>query len=1095
LELKLIFKDNFKIHSMQKNLLRLAGIFLLLFTGFRLQAQEVFINEIHYDNVGTDVGEAIEIAGPAGTDLTGWSLVLYNGANGASYNTRALSGTIADSGNGFGFVTLTYPTNGIQNGAPDGVALVNNGVVVQFLSYEGTFLAVGGPADGLTSTNIGVEETSSTPIGFSLQLGGTGSTYTDFTWQTESAETFGSINTNQTFSSEVVLFVNELHYDNVGSDVDEGIEVAGSAGLDLEGYKLILYNGNGGAVYGTVNLTGVLPDQDNGFGTKFFAINGLQNGAPDGFALVNPSNEVIQFLSYEGVFTAVGGPADGLLSEDIGVVQISSTPVGTSLQLQGTGTKYTDFTWSSTSITNTYNQVNTGQSFGGVIVDPEPVLISIAEARNKGIGSEVLVQGVLTVSDQLGGPAFIQDATGGIPVFDSQVHGLGNYQIGDEIRILGSIGAFNQQIQIVNISELELISSGNEVVPAALSISQINSGVEGQLISIPNAAFAISKGLFFPESNYTITDGSGSLELRIDGDVSSLVGRVIPAEAQTITGVLGSFRGSLQLLPRFIEDLPGTSPYEAAGSDIPNAETLDVMTWNMEFFGATIANFGPSNVSLQAENAIKVLQATLPDVIAVQEVSDEDLLAFVVSQLPGYEVICSDRFSRSFEAPDPTFPPQKLCLIYNTAVLEIQSSKVLFEQIYDEARLGLNNLLDEYPTGTPSSFWSSGRLPWLVEAVADINGVKERINFINIHAKSGSSRDDLARKRFDNLALKDTLDAYYSDANIILLGDYNDDLDISIGGGPSTYEVIISDPDFNGVTLSLSEAGLRSFIFNDNVIDHITISNELYDNYLEGSEQLFIPFNLVANYANTTSDHLPVSVRFIAGEGISSDAGEGAIVYLGYEPLASTTLKAADASGGSGNYTYSWSNGQTGQEITVSPSETTTYTLTVRDDAGNIFQDEVTVCVVDVRCGSKDDKVLVCTSNGNSGKTQTICVAPEAVPAFLRKGATLGDCGLIPCESNSESISKEASFRNAKVQKAYPNPLEDEVNITLDSNLDIEVAYILFDEKGELVQSGTSSFNSGKLQLIIGSKQLKKGFYYLHLNHGQETKMIRLMKK
>ena len=138
---------------------------------------------------------------------------------------------------------------------------------------------------------------------------------------------------------------------------------------------------------------------------------------------------------------------------------------------------------------------------------------------------------------------------------------------------------------------------------------------------------------------------------------------------------------------------------------------------------------------------------------------------------------------------------------------------------------------------------------------------------------------------------------------------------------------------------------------------------------------------------------------------------------------------------------------------------------------------------------------MVCTSNGNSGKTQTICVAPEAVPAFLRKGATLGDCGLIPCESNSESISKEASFRNAKVQKAYPNPLEDEVNITLDSNLDIEVAYILFDEKGELVQSGTSSFNSGKLQLIIGSKQLKKGFYYLHLNHGQETKMIRLMKK
>ena len=34
-------------------------------------AINVFINEIHYDNTGTDAGEAIEIAGPAGTNLAG----------------------------------------------------------------------------------------------------------------------------------------------------------------------------------------------------------------------------------------------------------------------------------------------------------------------------------------------------------------------------------------------------------------------------------------------------------------------------------------------------------------------------------------------------------------------------------------------------------------------------------------------------------------------------------------------------------------------------------------------------------------------------------------------------------------------------------------------------------------------------------------------------------------------------------------------------------------------------------------------------------------------------------------------------------------
>jgi len=32
-------------------------------------ATPVFINEIHYDNAGADVGEAIEIAGPAGVDI------------------------------------------------------------------------------------------------------------------------------------------------------------------------------------------------------------------------------------------------------------------------------------------------------------------------------------------------------------------------------------------------------------------------------------------------------------------------------------------------------------------------------------------------------------------------------------------------------------------------------------------------------------------------------------------------------------------------------------------------------------------------------------------------------------------------------------------------------------------------------------------------------------------------------------------------------------------------------------------------------------------------------------------------------------------
>ena len=165
----------------------------------------VFVNEIHYDNTGTDAGEAIEVAGPAGTDLTGWSIVLYNGAGGAPYDTDPLSGTIPDLQNGMGVLTLSYPSNGIQNGSPDGIALVNAGsTVVQFLSYEGAFTAVGGPANGMLSTNIPVTENGSEPLGQSLQLQGTGNAYESFTWAAPITATFGAVNTGQTFSAAVL---------------------------------------------------------------------------------------------------------------------------------------------------------------------------------------------------------------------------------------------------------------------------------------------------------------------------------------------------------------------------------------------------------------------------------------------------------------------------------------------------------------------------------------------------------------------------------------------------------------------------------------------------------------------------------------------------------------------------------------------------------------------------------------------------------------------------------------------------------------------------------------------------------------------------
>ncbi|WP_114325742.1 lamin tail domain-containing protein [Candidatus Colwellia aromaticivorans] len=176
-------------------------IFSYIFAPILVEASPMtnaFINEVHYDNSGGDLGEYVEIAGDVNIDLTGWSLLLYNGNNGEMYNSFGFDRwSTIDASAQFGFHTIK--TTGIQNGSPDGVALFDGFNIIQFLSYEGSFTATSGIAKGLVSTDIGVMEPSNTPIGFSLQLTGKGSNYSDFTWSSPQANTFGAMNVGQQF--------------------------------------------------------------------------------------------------------------------------------------------------------------------------------------------------------------------------------------------------------------------------------------------------------------------------------------------------------------------------------------------------------------------------------------------------------------------------------------------------------------------------------------------------------------------------------------------------------------------------------------------------------------------------------------------------------------------------------------------------------------------------------------------------------------------------------------------------------------------------------------------------------------------------------
>ena len=169
------------------------------------------------------------------------------------------------------------------------------------------------------------------------------------------------------------VWINEIHYDDTNGiafvDTDEGVEIAGPAGTVLDGLKLIFYEGSTQEVYTNRLLTGVIDHETNGYGAVWFDMTYLYDGRfiplatkGDGIALVPPGTGIIQFISYEGYFTATNGQAAGLTATNIGVEESgSTTPPGYALQLIGNGIGYSVFAWQSPA-QHSRGELNPGQT-------------------------------------------------------------------------------------------------------------------------------------------------------------------------------------------------------------------------------------------------------------------------------------------------------------------------------------------------------------------------------------------------------------------------------------------------------------------------------------------------------------------------------------------------------------------------------------------------------------------------------------------------------------------------------------------------------------------------------------------------------------
>ncbi len=349
----------------------------------------VWINEIHYDNSGTDSLEGYEIAGPAGTNLACFEVLLYNGINGQLYNTDTLSGTIPNISCGYGMVWTGLSQDEVQNGAPDGIVLlyapqatgcgVNNAdTILQFLSYEGSFTATNGRANGLTSTDIGVSESTSTPFGSSLQLGGVGTTYAQFTWQAAQTKTYDAVNTNQYFCGApsasyrfvptsvtvsesagtiVAGYVKAANVFSVSQSVDVVLKSGTGSAQDVNNYTTQTLTF---APFGVDSLAFNLTITDDalteGTETIVFALRNATNGGSPGtdslFTLTITDNDfAVPTVQFAATTSSVNeGTATINLAVNITNPNANATSVDIMI-MGGTATNGVDFTYAPTTIT------------------------------------------------------------------------------------------------------------------------------------------------------------------------------------------------------------------------------------------------------------------------------------------------------------------------------------------------------------------------------------------------------------------------------------------------------------------------------------------------------------------------------------------------------------------------------------------------------------------------------------------------------------------------------------------------------------------------------------------------------------------------
>ncbi|ARA92058.1 hypothetical protein AWN76_001995 [Rhodothermaceae bacterium RA] len=286
--------------------------------------------------------------------------------------------------------------------------------------------------------------------------------------------------------------------------------------------------------------------------------------------------------------------------------------------------------------------------------------------------------------------------------------------------------------------------------------------------------------------------------------------------------------------------LAGLLISSAAAQTVPTLgteHTLDVATWNIEWFGDP--SNGPSDDAQQFERVKAVIQQSGIDLWAVQEIAD------------------ADDFDRLLDELGSDF----------AGVLATNSGQQRIGFIYDTRTVQLN--------GSPQHILESfdydfaGRPPLQISTRITLPDTTVTVLFITVHMKAFSDRTSYERRQSASSRLKNRLDFLHPADRVVVLGDFNDELGRSTYLGlPSPYQNFLDDPDdYYFASLPLDAQDLGTYCSSDacsgSTLDHILITDEMLPPLVDGAADRFVALTSVFSaYSSTTSDHLPVYARF-----------------------------------------------------------------------------------------------------------------------------------------------------------------------------------------------------------------------------------------